>query len=66
MVLRGAKGWREPDVGSARRTSLKGMLSLISRLFRVDEDMARRVGHRHASNGLGELGVANEEGRVCH
>ena len=69
MVLSGAKGWREPESESARRTCLKGMLSLISRFDGTDEDAARRVRHRHrrpSGDPAGELEVAGEQGRVCH
>jgi len=68
MVLSGAKGWREPESESARRTCLKGMLSLINRFDGTDGDVARRVRHRHrcASGDPGELEVAGEQGRLCH
>lgn len=68
MLLSGAKGWREPESESARRTCLKGMLSLISRFDGTDGDVAWRVRHRHrrASGDPGELEVADGQGRACH
>ena len=67
MDLRGARGRREPDSGSTRWTNLKGMFSSLGRLFMPEEgvDIARRVGHWHVSNDLGEVEVASEDGRDC-